>query len=180
MAVYAISVFVGGVMQNMWAPWRMEYILLKKENNGCVFCLDSFNPELTEEDEKRLVVYKGGRVFVMLNRYPYAAGHLMIIPFRHCMDITELSEEERNEFMEIISLSCKAIRRVCRPDGINMGINLGKAAGAGIADHLHAHLVPRWEGDSQFIAVVADVRLIPERLETMQKTFALAFKEIMD
>lgn len=104
----------------------------------------------------------------------------MVIPYRHVMDLTDLSDEERSEFMDVVNLSCKAIRKICRPDGINMGINLGKAAGAGISEHLHGHLVPRWEGDSQFIAVVADVRLIPERLETMQKTFALAFKEIID
>lgn len=167
-------------MSTMWAPWRMEYILSPKKKNGCVFCLDNFDRELSEEDAKRLVVYKGKHVFVMLNRYPYAAGHLMVIPYRHCMDLTDLSDEERSEFMEVVNLSCKAIRKVCRPDGINMGINLGKAAGAGISEHLHGHLVPRWEGDSQFIAVVADVRLIPERLEIMQKTFVLAFKKIID
>ena len=167
-------------MSTMWAPWRMEYILSPKKKNGCVFCLENFEQELTEEDAERLVVYKGKHVFVMLNRYPYAAGHLMVIPYRHVMDLTDLSDEERSEFMDVVNLSCKAIRKICRPDGINMGINLGKAAGAGISEHLHGHLVPRWEGDSQFIAVVADVRLIPERLGTMQKTFALAFKEIID
>ena len=167
-------------MRTMWAPWRMEYIRSPKKKNGCVFCLKSFDRKITAGDTKRLVVYKGNFVYVMLNRYPYAAGHLMVIPYRHCMDLTDLLDEERNEFMDVINLSCKAIRKVCHPDGINMGINLGKAAGAGISEHLHGHLVPRWEGDSQFIAVVADVRLIPERLETMQKTFALAFKEIID
>lgn len=167
-------------MENMWAPWRMEYILSKKEHKGCVFCLEDWGGELTQKDSERLVVYKGKHCFVMLNRYPYAAGHLMVIPYRHVMDITDLAEEERSDFMELVNISCKVLRKVCRCDGINMGINLGKAAGAGIADHLHGHLVPRWEGDSQFIAVVADVRLIPERLETMQKTFALAFKEIME
>lgn len=166
-------------MQNMWAPWRMEYILSKKEHKGCVFCLENTDAALSGEDAERLVVYKGRKNFVMLNRYPYAAGHLMVIPYRHVMDVTDLDAEERNEFMELIALSCKVMRKVCNCGGINMGINLGKAAGAGIADHLHGHLVPRWEGDSQFIAVTADIRLIPERLENMQKTFALAFKEIM-
>lgn len=164
-------------MENMWAPWRMEYILSKKEHKGCVFCLEDFSQNITKNDEERLVVYKGTRCFVMLNRYPYAAGHLMVLPYRHCMDLTDLSTDERIEFMDLITLSCKVIRQVCNSSGINMGINLGKSAGAGIADHLHAHLVPRWEGDSQFIAVVADVRLIPERLENMQKSFALAFQD---
>lgn len=166
-------------MQNMWAPWRMEYILSKKEHKGCVFCLENTDSAVSAEDAERLVVYKGRKNFVMLNRYPYAAGHLMVIPYRHVMDVADLDEEERNEFMGLVSLSCRVLRKVCNCDGINMGINLGKAAGAGIADHLHGHLVPRWEGDSQFIAVTADIRLIPERLENMQKTFALAFKEIM-
>ncbi len=163
-------------MENMWAPWRIEYILSKKEHNGCVFCLEDYSQNISKNDIERLVVHKGKTCFVMLNRYPYAAGHLMVLPYRHCMDLTDLNTDERIEFMEIITLSCKVIREICHCDGINMGINLGKAAGAGIADHLHAHLVPRWEGDSQFIAVVADVRLIPERLENMQKSFALAFQ----
>ena len=180
-------------MENLWAPWRMEYILKKKpsESSGCVFCvqtpdfvldkgvqLSGFVP-LTQEDVERLVVCRGQEVFVMLNRYPYAAGHLMVIPYRHIMDFTELTVSENAEIMHLMQVSCKVLGRECKPDGINMGINLGSAAGAGIADHLHFHVVPRWAGDSQFIAVVSDVRLIPEHLEDTQKRFALAFREII-
>ena len=146
----------------------------------------SFIPEsnllsakLSNDDAKRLIVHKGKEMFVMLNRYPYAAGHLMIIPYRHVMDITELTESENLEMIRLMQISCKVLRKECKPDGINMGINLGSAAGAGIADHLHFHVVPRWEGDSQFIAVLSDVRLIPEHLESTQLRFALAFSEII-
>jgi len=174
-------------MQNLWAPWRMEYILSEKPTGACVFCVDipsfienalPFSP-LSDDDTKRLIVYKGREIFVILNRYPYAAGHLMIIPYRHIMDITELTQSENSEMMRLMQISCKVLRKECKPDGINMGINLGSAAGAGIADHLHFHVVPRWEGDSQFIAVLSEVRLIPEHLESTQKRFALAFSEII-
>lgn len=166
-------------MENLYAPWRMQYILGKKSST-CVFCVDKRESgDLNEEDATRLIVYRGENLFIMLNRYPYAAGHLMIIPYRHIMDITELNAEESLEMMKLMQASAQVLRQECKPDGINMGINLGKAAGAGIADHLHYHIVPRWEGDSQFIAVLAEVRLIPDYLENIQARFALAFRSVL-
>ncbi len=165
-------------MQHMWAPWRMEYITgTKPKNTGCIFCLEkeTWHSDISEEEAKRLIVYKGKECFVMLNKYPYAAGHLMILPFRHIGDITELTPSESAEIMFLSQESAKILREECRVDGINMGVNLGSAAGAGVADHLHFHAVPRWHGDSQFIAVTADIRLIPEHLEKTQARFMLAF-----
>ena len=152
--------------KDMWAPWRIEYILGPKSGE-CAFCLpeQAAGPERDEDDIKRLVVWRGRRLFVMLNRYPYAAGHLMVIPYRHVPDITALDAEESAEMMELVQLCCRALREFCNPQGINVGLNLGEAAGAGIREHVHMHVVPRWNGDSSFMAVLDDVRVIPEHLE---------------
>ncbi len=168
-------------MKNIFAPWRMDYILSKKPNSSsCIFCLDGFsNQEISLAEAERLVVYKGKEIFIMLNKYPYANGHLMLLPYRHLQDFTLLSATESAEMMLLMQKSCLVLEKECKPDGINMGINLGKAAGAGIAEHLHFHIVPRWEGDSQFLAVTSDTRLIPELLPKTQKRFELAFKMIM-
>lgn len=178
-------------MENLWTPWRMEYLQKDNKNNdidtnkkrACIFCVDKPKTQedfaLTEEDISRLIVFKGRELYCMLNRYPYANGHLMIMPYKHVADITDLSESETLEMMELAKISSIILREECKAQGINMGANLGSAAGAGIAEHLHFHIVPRWHGDSQFLAVLADVRLIPEPLETTQARFALAFKKLL-
>lgn len=159
-------------MKDLWAPWRMEYIMGPKPGH-CVLCVpEQASPQ---DDEERLVVYRGRRVFVMLNRYPYAAGHLMVIPFRHVTDITELTDEESGELMALTSLACRVLREASHPQGINIGINLGEAAGAGIRDHMHLHVVPRWNGDSSFMAVLDDVRVIPEHLTATWRKLAPLF-----
>lgn len=147
-------------MKNLWAPWRMQYILGPKCHDGCVLCA----PEDPAEDEERLIVYRSSHVFVMLNRYPYASGHLMVIPYRHVGDITDLTPEEAADLMAVVQLSCRVLRQTSHPQGINVGLNLGEAAGAGIGMHMHMHVVPRWSGDSNFMAVLDDVRVIPEAL----------------
>lgn len=147
-------------MKNLWAPWRMEYILGPKCHEGCVLCA----PKHPAEDEKHLIVYRARHVFVRLNRYPYAAGHLMVLPYRHVGDITDLNAEESAELMAVAQLSCRVLREASHPQGINVGLNLGSAAGAGMEEHLHMHIVPRWSGDSNFIAVLGDVRVVPEAL----------------
>ncbi len=163
-------------MKNLWAPWRMKYILGPKTHGGCVLCA----PPHTGEDEDRLIVYRGSHVFVMLNRYPYASGHLMVIPYRHVGDITELSADECAELMATVQLSCRVLREVSRPQGINVGLNLGEAAGAGIGMHLHMHVVPRWSGDSNFMAVLDDVRVIPEALEETCRRLAPVFVKLAE
>lgn len=162
-------------MKDLWAPWRMEYILGPKTQGGCVLCVPRDN---AEKDVERLVVYRGREIIVMLNRYPYAAGHLMVIPFRHATDITDLTPEESAEMMSVVQLCCRVLRKACQPQGINVGLNLGEAAGAGIRDHVHMHVVPRWNGDSSFMAVLDDVRIIPEHIQATQARLAPFFAEL--
>ena len=161
-------------MKNLWAPWRMQYILGPKCHGGCVLCA----PEDPALDEERLIVYRSGHVFVMLNRYPYASGHLMVIPYRHVSDITELTPEEAADLMAVTQLSCRVLRELSHPQGINVGLNLGEAAGAGIGMHMHMHVVPRWSGDSNFMAVLDDVRVIPEALVETRRRMAPVFARL--
>ncbi|HJA77791.1 MAG TPA: HIT domain-containing protein [Candidatus Desulfovibrio gallistercoris] len=157
-------------MKQLWAPWRIEYILGPKPDT-CVFCL----PESTEEDEERLVLHRGGRAFVIMNRYPYNNGHIMVCPFRHVSELTELSREETHEIMDLVQLCSGILKQHFNCEGINVGLNLGKAAGAGIGEHLHFHLVPRWNGDSSFIAVMDDVRTVPQHIRETYKALRACF-----
>jgi ATP adenylyltransferase len=146
--------------QRIWAPWRLEYIRGPKEG-GCIFCLARDG----DDDRERLVVHRGERAFVLLNAYPYASGHVMVAPYEHVPTIEELDEPGLTEMMTLSQRSLAALREVYSPDGHNLGINHGKVAGAGYADHVHLHVVPRWEGDNNFMPVVADTRVIPQALE---------------
>jgi ATP adenylyltransferase len=130
--------------------------------DGCVFCACA-KPGC---DEEARVLYRGKHAFVIMNAFPYSNGHLLIPPYRHIGDISELTDEESLEIMQLTQKCCAALREACRPDGFNIGINAGTAAGAGIADHIHLHIVPRWNGDTNFMPVFADVKVIPEALET--------------
>ncbi|HAR98144.1 MAG TPA: HIT family hydrolase [Syntrophus sp. (in: bacteria)] len=143
-------------MKVMSAPWRMDYIKSKKKA-GCVFCKDDVRGE-------ELVLWEGETAFVMMNRYPYISGHLMIIPYRHLSRVEDLSPDERREMFDLMDVAIRVLTDVMHPEGFNAGINLGKAAGAGIDDHLHIHVVPRWVGDTNFMSVVGEVRVIPEDL----------------
>jgi ATP adenylyltransferase len=158
-----------GNMETMFAPWRMEYLVCEKQE-GCVFCKCS-----TRCND--YIVFEGKTCFVMLNRYPYVNGHLMIIPQRHLGDIAELTSEERMEMFTLLDISVKVLREAMNPQGFNAGMNLGKAAGAGIAEHVHLHIIPRWEGDTNFISVVGNVRDIPEDLATTAANLAPLFKK---
>ena len=157
-------------MKQLWAPWRIEYILGPKPD-ACVFCL----PDSTEEDEERLVLHRGGHAFVIMNRYPYNNGHIMVCPFRHVSELTELSREETHEVMDLVQLCSGILKQHFNCEGINVGLNLGKAAGAGIGEHLHFHLVPRWNGDSSFIAVMDDVRTVPQHIRETYKALRACF-----
>jgi ATP adenylyltransferase len=148
-------------MKQLWSPWRMEYILGPKPD-VCVFCL----PARTDEDEERLVLYRGTWNFVIMNKFPYNNGHVMVTPHRHVMDIADLAPEESGELFQLLQTSVRALRACLSPQGVNIGLNLGAAAGAGIREHLHFHLVPRWNGDSSFMAVLDEVRVIPEHLRS--------------
>ncbi len=148
-------------MKKIFAPWRAEYIEDGTDQDGCIFC---DHPE-EDEDEEYYILYRGDKAFVMLNTYPYNPGHLLIAPYRHVGSYTDLEDEEFLEIMKISKLFVKAIREVMEPDGFNMGFNIGRTAGAGIDDHVHYHVVPRWNGDTNFMPILSDTKVISESLE---------------
>ncbi|MEA5112837.1 MAG: HIT domain-containing protein [Geobacteraceae bacterium] len=148
-------------MERLWAPWRMEYILNEKPE-GCIFCLAAAAGGA--EDRERLVLRRDRHSFIMMNRYPYCNGHLLVSPNRHVGDMNELGTEEMLELFENTRICCNVMAEAFSPQGFNVGMNLGKAAGAGVDDHLHIHVVPRWSGDTNFMTVIADVRVMPENL----------------
>ena len=146
-------------MERLWAPWRLEYVEAADEQPGCVFCLARDG-----DDAERLVVHRGQHALVMLNKFPYASGHLMVAPYRHVADYGELSDEEIVEVHRLASTGIGALAQTYAPQGYNLGWNLGRIAGAGVVDHVHLHVVPRWAGDTNFMPVLADVKVIPEHL----------------
>lgn len=148
-------------MNHLFATWRMKYITKRKNFEGCVFC-----EALKHEDgTENTIVYRGKNSFVILNRYPYTSGHVMILPFEHSSDLNDLNNETRAEMMELVNHAVKALKKAYSPDAFNIGINMGAAAGAGIEAHVHIHVVPRWSGDVNFMTSVGDIRVIPESLE---------------
>jgi len=147
-------------MTHLWTPWRSTYMQAKKEKGSCIFC----DAALSEADEETLVVYRGELSFVLLNRYPYTSGHLMIAPYVHVSRLAQTSEATSAEIMDLTRASEQILERAYRPDGLNLGMNLGEAAGAGIEQHIHMHVLPRWKGDANFMTSVSDTRIIPESL----------------
>ncbi len=149
-------------MQHLWAPWRMKYIEHPRPETspGCIFC----DKPGAGEDRENLILFQGSLCFVLMNLFPYNNGHLLVVPRRHTADLTGLLPEEQSELMALICASARILADVYNPDGCNMGMNLGRVAGAGIAEHLHAHLVPRWNGDTNFMPVLAETRVLPESL----------------
>ena len=145
-------------MKTMWAPWRMEYILGDKEN-GCIFC-----KALSEQDN--LTLFKGKATLVVMNKFPYINGHLLVAPIKHISTLDQLSKSEMGNLLKTVEQSVATLKKVMAPDGFNVGLNLGKVAGAGVEEHLHFHIVPRWFGDTNALTVFADVRVIPEHLIT--------------
>ena len=143
-------------MKTMWAPWRMEYILGDKED-GCIFC-----KALAEQDN--LTLYKGNMTMVVMNKFPYINGHLLVATTRHISALNQLDKGEMGDLLETVEQSVGILKKVMSPDGFNIGLNLGKVAGAGVEEHLHFHIVPRWFGDTNALTVFADVRVIPEHL----------------
>jgi ATP adenylyltransferase len=147
------------VVRRLWAPWRLEYIEKGSKEPGCIFC-----DKPAGDDDANLIVHRGEKAYVLLNLYPYANGHLMVAPLRHVADPGELDRDERLELWELFDRSLAALRRAMEPHGFNAGVNLGRVAGAGVEHHLHLHVVPRWNGDTNFMPVLADVRVMPEHL----------------
>ncbi|MGN6380764.1 MAG: HIT family protein [Gaiellales bacterium] len=145
--------------ERLWAPWRMEYVTAGADLPECVFCA---KPE--GSDEESLIVPRGRRAYALMNLYPYSSGHLMVAPYRHGAGPGALDAEERAEVWELMDRAIQVLGEVLSPHGFNAGLNLGRVAGAGVEDHVHLHIVPRWNGDTNFMPVLADVKVMPEHL----------------
>jgi ATP adenylyltransferase len=156
--------------QRLWAPWRLEYIKGPKPD-GCIFC----SAAASDDDATSYVVARGEHCFVMLNAYPYTNGHVMVAPYAHLPSVEELDEPALLELMHLTQRSLAAIREGYGPDGFNIGINQGKVAGAGVEDHVHLHVVPRWEGDTNFMPVTGDTRVLPQSLDDSRATLSRLF-----
>jgi ATP adenylyltransferase len=155
-------------VKHIWTPWRMPYITGHVKRETCVFC--RMAAQDLQNDPKNYVLYRGQHAFAVLNLYPYNNGHLMVLPYDHLASLEQLAAETQADMMHLVCYFVDVIRRAMSPAGFNVGINLGKAAGAGIDDHVHIHVVPRWHGDTNFMPVIADTRVIPELLgDTYQK-----------
>ena len=149
-------------MEHIWSPWRYKYIASADREPGCVFCRAAGG----DDDRASLVVHRGLLNFVILNLFPYTSGHLMIVPYEHGASLAESPAETTSEMMELAKRSQRALEAEYSPDGFNIGMNLGRSAGAGVADHLHLHVVPRWAGDANFVSIVGETRVLPEDLPT--------------
>ena len=161
-------------MEKIWATWRMNYIGEKKKYDGCIFC----DFPKAGKDEEYYILYRGKYSFIIMNAYPYSNGHLMVIPYRHTNDFASLSDEESAEIMKLGRLAVNALSKVYSPSGFNIGWNIGEVAGAGIAGHIHMHVVPRWNGDTNFMPVLGETKVIPEDLKTGYGKIRKAIEEI--
>lgn len=160
-------------IENLWAPWRLEYVSTTKDaDSNCALC-DKQDVEIPND----LLVAKGKHTYVVMNLYPYNNGHLMVVPYRHVADIDDLTEAESAECQDLIRTAIRSSRAALGCDGFNVGLNLGHAAGAGIAAHLHWHVVPRWHGDTNFMPVLSDVRVMPQHLKATQTMICQEWKD---
>jgi len=152
-------------MDLLWSPWRYDYITGSgvEKTSGCVFCNILNNPA---SDKEKFILKRAGFNFVILNIYPYATGHLLIVPYEHIADLDKADKQTTDEMMDLMKASQKALSEVYNPEGFNLGMNLGKAAGAGVAEHFHMHVLPRWPGDVNFMTVIGQTRTMPESIQT--------------
>ncbi len=161
-------------MDKLWAPWREKFILCEKER-GCFLCRTAKE----KKDEENLIFLRGNTCFVILNRYPYNNGHLMVAPYRHAGKLESLREEELSELLKLAQLCAKVIKAALKPHGMNLGMNLGKMSGAGVADHLHLHIVPRWTGDTNFMPVIAETKLVSVGLKQTYRRLKKELKKFV-
>jgi ATP adenylyltransferase len=163
-------------MKQLWAPWRMEYINQEKTetSKSCIFC----SRIAQRRDKKNLIVFRGDLAFIIMNRFPYNNGHLMVVPYRHTGDLPQLKKDEKADLFQLLQLSVKVLETVMKPQGYNIGMNLGRVAGAGVEDHLHFHIVPRWNGDTNFMPVLAGTKVISEALERSYQKLQAAFGQM--
>ena len=161
-------------MDYLWTPWRYQYITNAAGQPGqCIFCAAG---SMTGDDRQALVVYRGAHSFVILNRFPYTSGHVMVVPYAHIATPEDLPEDTLSEMMLLARDAVKHLRALYRPDGLNLGMNIGQSAGAGIAGHIHMHVLPRWTGDTNFMTVTGETRVLPEALEATWEKLSTAFR----
>lgn len=160
-------------MRQIWAPWRIKYVQLAQrgKEEGCFLC----DKPKQNNDSASYILFRGDQNFIIMNSYPYNPAHLMIAPYRHIANLEELTDGERNEHFKIVGRSIKVLKQVLNPEGFNIGMNIGKVAGAGIDGHIHTHVVPRWQGDTNFMPVMADIKVINEALAETYKKLAGKF-----
>jgi ATP adenylyltransferase len=161
-------------MEYLWAPWRVEYIL-QTEKVGCFLC----QTPKEDNDDANLILHRGKSNFVIMNSYPYNPGHLLIAPYHHIGNLDKLTDEEVKEHFDLIKLSLRLLSEVTKPAGFNMGMNLGKVSGAGLDDHLHTHIVPRWQGDTNFMPVISDTKVVSEALAATYKKLKDGLKTLI-
>jgi ATP adenylyltransferase len=160
-------------MDRLWSPWRYQYISKANREEECIFCAKPAE----SRDEQNYIVHRGKRCFVLLNLYPYTSGHLMIAPYEHVATLEDAPLESLLEMMRLTREAERHLRRVYRPEGLNMGMNIGKCAGAGVAGHIHMHVLPRWTGDANFMSTVGETRVLPEDLAETHRKLSQAFSE---
>jgi ATP adenylyltransferase len=159
-------------MKHLWSPWRMKYIEKQEKESGCVFC----NVQVKTDNIENLIAFRGKDAYVILNRYPYTSGHLMVIPFMHKPNLEELNPQTRAEMIELTSRCTTILRKVYKTESFNIGVNIGEAAGAGVLGHVHIHIVPRWAGDTNFMTTLGEARVLPESLEDTYKRVKEVFE----
>lgn len=159
-------------MDRLWSPWRYHYVSTVSPGDECIFCAKSRE----DRDADNLILFRGRRNYVLLNLFPYTTGHLMITPYRHVAQLEDLDEEEAAELMNLTRIAVRHLKTVYRPQGFNLGMNLGECAGAGIAGHLHMHVLPRWAGDANFMTTIAETRVMPEDLGETWRKLSAAFR----
>ncbi len=163
--------------EQLWAPWRLQYIESADKAVGCIFC--DFPVAGREQDAEHLIVHRSEHAYIILNAFPYSNGHLMVVPYRHTAEMGDYTDPEMLDVMRLTRLGIALLRAAFKPDGFNLGVNMGRVAGAGIADHLHWHIVPRWNGDTNFMPVMADVRVIPESLSAVHARLTAALPTVL-
>ena len=161
-------------MNHLWSPWRGAYVDQSDKPEGCIFC----NALKEEDGPHNLIITRSERGFVILNRFPYTSGHLMVVPKAHLPSLEDLDQPTTYELADLSQTALRVLRRVYSPDGFNLGVNIGRAAGAGVADHVHIHIVPRWTGDANFMTTLSETRVLPETLETTYEKVKTAWLAI--
>ncbi|WP_457641045.1 HIT family protein [Persephonella sp.] len=161
-------------MERLYSPWRSQYIETYDKIDECFLC-DAYK---SKDDEKKLVLYRGKKAFVIMNLYPYNAGHLMVCPNEHIGEFTQIDDETLHEISRLTQFMVKVLKKALNPDGFNLGYNLGRVAGAGLEDHIHNHIVPRWNGDTNFMPVIGEVKVISQELKDLYHKILKAIKEL--